>query len=120
MNYPRSLSGLTQKCGRAKTPVYVNGVAEIYSQAGEGVFSKAVQSNCAGTIVVHLVADNTGVEYVGAGTRCRGAGEKVYTSFSLSATPPNDNSEKYERSIAFDEILEKGTSIDLSALTVWL
>jgi len=106
---------IQQKEGYALIPAAwpPSGTVRVTNLAGtDECLAKSIQSTAAGTVVVHLHKnyDSTGA--------------KVYTAITLTAAPlvsgNVDLASVNEVACAFDEIREEGTTIALSALTVWI
>ena len=105
---------IVQKEGRCKIPTTwpASGIIRMTHLSGTPeCLAKAVQSTAAGKLSVHLNNDY------------EDAGAKVYTLITLSAAALVDGAinlmSENEVSCVFDEIRETGTSIALSALTIW-
>jgi hypothetical protein len=106
---------MVQKEGKAKIPTTwpSNGIVRVTHLSGSPeCLAKAVQSTAAGILVVHLNNDYDA------------AGAKVYTLVALTAAAlvngALDLASAYEVPCVFDEIRSTGTTIALSALTVWI
>lgn len=103
-----------QKEGKALIPAEwpSSGIVEITDLAGKSKIAKAIQSTSAGMVSVHLLNDYDG------------NGVKAWTLVSLTAealvTGGLVLNSANEVPCAFDEIRSTGTTITLSALTVWI
>lgn len=103
-----------QKEGKALIPSEwpATGVIAITDLVGNAKIAKALQSTASGVVSVHLIND------------FNEDGTKAYTLVSLTAEALVSGglvlNSANEVPCAFDEIRETGTTITLSALTVWI